>query len=64
MDRTPDTMNRGILWYKSYKEKTEPNIQLIGEINTKEYIYPLLVDDRYHFIKHIGDFLELGYGVT
>ncbi|MBI3719603.1 MAG: outer membrane beta-barrel protein [Sphingobacteriales bacterium] len=59
-----DTYGGGMLGYNSVKEKAEPNIQLIGETDTKGFTYTLLVGGRYRFAEHIGGFLELGYGVT
>lgn len=59
-----DTYGGGMLGYNSVREKAEPNIQLIGETDTKGFTYTLLVGGRYRFTEHIGAFLELGYGVT
>lgn len=59
-----DTYGGGMLGYNSVKEKSEPNIQLIGETDAKGFTYTLLLGGRYRFAEHIGGYLELGYGVT
>jgi hypothetical protein len=59
-----DTYGGGMLGYNSANEKAEPNIQLYGDTELKGFTYSLLVGGRYRFTKHVGTFLELGYGVT